>query len=86
VNAPKHLTLRNVPAEIMRALDKEKRRKGTSLNKAAIESLGKGLGVDRSPIVDNGLGVLAGTWDAERLEVFESAINAFDVIDDELWK
>lgn len=86
MNAPKHLTLRNVPSEVMRALDRERRRKGTSLNRAAIEALSRGLGVPRAEGADNGLGALAGSWDTARLKAFEKATAPFEAIDDELWK
>ena len=86
MSASKHLTLRNVPSAIMRALDREKRRNASSLNRTAIESLGKGLGVGTFEAMDNGLGELAGTWNEARLKAFEQATAVFERVDNELWK
>ena len=83
---PRHLTLRNVPAAVMRALDREKKQRRTSLNRAAIDALGRALGVNPEEPSDNGLGALAGTWDAADLKAFQRATAVFEQVDDELWK
>ena len=82
----KHLTIRNVPAAIMRALDRERRRRATSLNQAAIDSLGKALGVTPEGVSQNGLVSLAGTWDEAELRAFERNTQPFEQVDDDLWK
>lgn len=81
-----YITLRKVPPAIMRALERLKKRTGASLNQAAIDSLGRGLGVTSGEPVDNGLSVLAGTWTDRELRAFERATAAFERVDDELWK
>jgi hypothetical protein len=87
VNAPaKHLTLRNVPPAIMRALNRERRRKGASLNQTAIDSLGRALGVAAQQPPDNGLSALAGSWSESDLREFEDATAALEQIEDELWR
>jgi hypothetical protein len=83
---PKHLTVRNVPPTIMRALDRERRKGRTSLNQAVIDSLGRGLGVSHVDDFDNGLRALAGTWSAGELRTFESATAGFEKVDEDLWK
>ena len=70
----------------MRALERLTKRTGTSLNQAAIDSLGRGLGVADEEPVDNGLSALAGTWTEHDLRAFEQATAIFDRVDDELWK
>jgi hypothetical protein len=83
---PKHLTARNVPAAIMRALDRERRKAHSSLNQAVIDALGRGLGVGHVDDFDNGLGALAGTWSATELRAFEVATSGFEKVDEDLWK
>jgi hypothetical protein len=79
------LTVRNVPVEIARALDKERRRRGASLNRTVIDLLGQGLGTGSQKGRSNGLRRQAGTWsEAERAE-FEAAVSAMEQVDPELW-
>jgi hypothetical protein len=79
-----HLTVRNLPDELAAALDREKRRRGTSLNQTVIDLLGQSLGVNGTR--SNGLKKLAGTWTEAEHEEFLSAMPAFEEIDPELWK
>ena len=63
--AIKALTIRNLPPTLAEALDREKRRRGQSLNQTVIDLLGQGLG---SPGVrPNGLSRLAGGWSEDEL-------------------
>jgi plasmid stability protein len=81
----KYLTVRNLPADLARALEREKARSGASLNQTVIELLRRALGlaeIERS----NGLAALAGTWSAEDLAEFEAAVADFERIDEELWR
>ena len=80
----KAITLRNVPPDLAEALDREKRRRGQSLNRTAIELLKQSLGVG-SPR-SNGLGRLAGGWSEEDAREFERALASFGEIDPEMWK
>ena len=82
----KYLTIRNLPPEVSRALDKEKRRRGTSLTQTVIELLAQGLGVASSRSRQNGLRGLAGTWTEEEHAQFEEAIAATEQVDAELWR
>ncbi len=78
------LTIRNVPPEVAEALEREKRRRGESLNQTVIELLGQGLGVGGTR--SNGLAALAGGWDEEEFRRFESAVAPFEEIDAGLWR
>jgi plasmid stability protein len=78
------LTIRNLPAPLADALEREKRRRGRSLNQTVIELLGQSLGVEKSR--SNGLGRLAGSWSDEDLREFEGAVAPFEQIDEELWR
>ncbi len=81
----RHLTVRNVPEEVVRALDRERRRDGKSLNRTVIDVISRGLGIGGER-PENGLRRLAGTWTAEELAAFEAAMADLEHVDDELWK
>jgi plasmid stability protein len=80
----KALTIRNLPPGIADALEREKRRRGKSLNQTVIDLLGQGLGARGAR--SNGLGRLAGTWSEEEFRDFERATAQFEAIDEELWR
>ena len=82
---PKQLTVRGVSPELARALDEERRRRGTSLNQTVLDLLTQALGL-RGGTPDNGLAALAGTWSDEDLAEFEQATAPFEEIDPELWR
>jgi len=79
-----HLTVRNLPDELASALDREKRRRGTSLNQTVIDLLGQSLGITGPR--SNGVRRLAGKWTEAEHQEFLSAMPAFEEIDSELWK
>lgn len=66
------------------ALEREKRRRGRSLNQTVIDLLSQSLGVQVGR--SNGLGRLAGGWDEEDVRDFERAVAPFEQIDEDLWK
>ncbi len=80
----KALTIRNVPPALAEALDREKARRGASLNRTVIELLSQGLGVGITR--SNGLAELAGVWSDEELKAFDKAVAPFDRVDEELWR
>jgi plasmid stability protein len=80
----KALTIRNLPTPVAEALEREKHRRGRSLNQTVIDLLGQSLGVGSGR--SNGLGRLGGTWDEEDLREFERATAPFEQIDEELWQ
>lgn len=89
VNAAKparHLTVRNVPPELAKALQEEKARRGKSLNQVVLDLLTQGLGVGLGKSRSNGLAQLAGVWSDEDLEEFQAAVAVTEQIDEELWK
>jgi hypothetical protein len=81
-----YLTVRNVPPELAKALEREKRRRGTSVNQIVIDLLRQSLGLGVSGRRRNGLGRLAGTWSREDQQRFNAAIAPTEQIDDELWR
>ena len=82
----KQLTIRNVPPDLARALDKERRKRNSSLNRTVIELLGKALGLTPKGTYHNGLEKLAGTWSQEEFEQFEQNIAVFEQVDEEMWR
>lgn len=81
-----HLTIRKIPAELGRALDREVRRRGLSLNETVKQLLERALGLEPGQPADNGLKRLAGGWSQKDLREFERATAMFERIDPEEWK
>jgi plasmid stability protein len=79
-----NLTVRNLPEEVSAALEREKRRRGTSLNQTVIDLLRQSLGVPGTR--NNGLRRLAGTWTESDQEEFLTSIQSLNEIDPDLWK
>ena len=82
----RHLSIRNVPAEIAAALEEERHRSQSSLNQTVIDLLARALGVKAQRARRNGLAKLAGTWTQKELERFEAAVVSTEQIDEELWR
>lgn len=78
------LTIRNLPEALADALEKEKRRRGESLNQTVIDLLSQGLGVGGSR--SNGLRMLGGTWTDRDLQQFDEAVAPFEHIDKDVWR
>lgn len=84
VAAIKALTIRNLPPGLAEALNREKRRRGKSLNQTVIDLLGQSLGAQGAR--SNGLGRLAGGWSEDEFRDFEQATAQFEGVDEELWR
>lgn len=85
--SPTHLTVRKLPTDLARALVAERRRRGASLNTVVIDLLRNALGVRRpTEARQNGLEQLAGTWTPSEFDTFNKAVEAFEQIDEEIWK
>lgn len=80
----KALTIRNLPPSLAAALEREKRRRGKSLNQTVIDLLGQGLG--EQGVRSNGLGHLAGGWSEDEFRDFERATAQFEAVDEGLWR
>lgn len=81
----KTLTIRNVPKILATAIDREKRRRDTSLNSTVLELLSSSLGVGGTGHRTNGLAELAGTWTAKEFVEFEAAVAPLETVDDDMW-
>lgn len=82
----KYLTVRNLPRRVAEALQKERQRRGTSLNQTVIDLIGQALGVGGSGGRSNGLGGLGGTWTPEEQAEFDRAVAVTEQVDEELWR
>lgn len=80
----KTLTVRNVPEALAEALEREKGRRGESLNQTVLDLLSQGLGVEGRR--SNGLARLAGRWSEAEFAEFQQAVAELEQIDDELWQ
>lgn len=82
----KTMTIRNVPAELVRALDQERQRRGLSLNRTVLALLRNALGVPSATVRSNGLRHLAGNWSDEEYRAFEQAVAPFGEVDEAMWR
>ena len=83
----KAITLRNVPPDVARRIERLARAEGISLNKAAIRLLrepavGKGR---QGPPYDD-LDALSGTWSAKEADAFDAALREQRKIDRKMWR
>ena len=77
-------TIRNVPDILDEALRRAARERGKSLNEVAIEALARGAGVTGERTKQRDVDDIAGTWCED--PAFDSALDAQDTIDKEMWK
>ena len=77
-------TLRNIPPALDQALRRWAQREGTTLNDAAVRAMIRGLGLAGEPTRQRDLGGIAGSWVED--PDFDRAIEAQDVIDEEIWR
>ena len=82
----KAITIRNVPTELAESLEREKRRRGASLNRTVLALLFEALDVSRPGLRSNGLRRLAGTWTEAEYREFEQAVASFEQVDDAIWR
>lgn len=86
----KAITLRNVPRELARKIEKKASETHTSMNKAVIELLEENLGAGhprekKTPIYHD-LDRLAGSWSKSEAARFQKGLAHFRRIDSELWR
>lgn len=82
----KTMTIRNVPADLAEALENEKVRRRSSLNRTALALLRETLGLSKPGPRGNGLRRLAGAWSEDEYGRFEQATAPFGEIDQTLWR
>lgn len=86
----KQLTIRGLSPDLERRLRSVARRRGTSLNKAAVYLMGKGAGLplpeNQPDVVGSSLDALIGSWSAEAEAEFSAAVSAFSHVDGGFWQ
>ena len=82
----KTMTIRNISTELAQALDKERRRRGGSLNRTVLALRRNALGMPNAATHSNGLRRLAGTWSEAEHKQFEQAVAPFGEIDEGMWR
>ena len=82
----KQLTVRGLDDELAGSIRQLARRDGTSFNQAALKLLRKGAGLADSPTeadeVGSSLDHLIGTWSHAEADEMESALKAFETVDE----
>ena len=85
----KAITLRNLPPEVARAVQRRAKHKKTSVNKAVIDLLEESAGTRAhpdAPVRYHDLDHRAGTWREKEAAAFEALLTEQRRIDPELWK
>ncbi len=77
-------TIRNVPKALDRELREEAKKRGMSLNEAAIDAIRRGLGITESEVEYSDMDDLIGTWKKDKR--FEQALADQDKVDEDLWR
>lgn len=83
----KTITLRNLPPDLERQLEREARESGSSLAATVIRRLREAMGLDRTgrPTRYDDLDSLAGTWSDAEADAFDEMLAQLRVIDHQLW-
>ena len=77
-------TIRNVSSALDRALRESARRKGKSLNEAALEALAKGAGLNTSPNAYGDLDRFFGSWVED--SAVDQALAEQRTIEESIWR
>jgi|1185.fasta_scaffold357071_2 hypothetical protein len=80
------ITIRDLPSELLEALERESRRLRKPLENTVVDLLRLALSLKPVGAKRNGLARLAGTWTEEEYRSFEAAIAMTEQIDEELWR
>ncbi len=86
----KQITLRDIPEDIAKAIEKKSKKEKLSLNRTIITLLERGAGVaskhtSAKPVYHD-LDHLCGAWSKKEAEEFENNLKSQRKIDEELWK
>ncbi|HEX9725391.1 MAG TPA: hypothetical protein VGC53_14025 [Vicinamibacteria bacterium] len=82
----KAITLRNLPAELERAILKRARHTGVSINKTVIALLEESVGPRKQNARHHELDDLCGAWSNEEAKRFDEALAEQRTIDSEMWE
>lgn len=84
----KAITLRNIPKDLAKVLERKARSEGKSLNRVVLELLSRACGTaNASPRVENSdFDSIFGAWTDEEADEFDAVLREQRQIDPELWK
>jgi hypothetical protein len=84
----KIVTLRKLPPEVSKVVQRRARERGTSINKAVISLLEEAAGIRRrgGSALYHDLDALAGSWTKEEAATFEEVLRKQRRVDPELWQ
>ncbi len=86
----KQITIRSIPDEVKKTVQKEAAQKGVSLNKAIISLLERAVGTKASEkkkrVFYDDLEHLAGLWSREEAAEFDKTLKGQRKVDAVLWK
>jgi hypothetical protein len=77
-------TIRKIPPAVDRALRRQAKLEGRSLNEVAVEALARATGAVGEPVKHRTLRDLAGTWVPD--PAIDEALADQDRVDEDLWK
>ena len=84
------LTVRGFDLELEHRLQETARRRGVSLNKAALWLMRRGAGLDEprtdDAVIGNALDEFSGTMTVEEARLVLEAVEDFERIDEEIWR
>jgi len=83
------LTIRNFPLELEQEIKSLAKRRGWSLNKAAVQLMKQGAGLTEETEINgigDGLNAFWGSWTESESKAFDGRIEeAFEQVDEEMW-
>jgi hypothetical protein len=84
----KAITLRNIPPDVARAVQRRASQEGQSLNKAVLELVaeGAGLKMTRHRPGNHDFDEFVGRWSKREADAFDRHLRKLRKIDPELWK
>ena len=84
----KAITLRNIPADVARAVERRASRESQSLNKAVLELVAEGAGLKNRArkVRHTDLDSLFGTWSKKQADAFDRQLRELRTVDPEVWK
>jgi plasmid stability protein len=81
-----YLTIRGVPNDLAKALQEEKRRRGSSMNQTVMDLLRQALNLGWTSKNRNGLEKLSGSWGQKEFNLFERSTAVFEHTDEDQWR
>ena len=84
----KAITLRNIPPDVARAVQRRASQEGQSLNRAVLELVAEGAGLKKraKKVRHTDLDALFGKWPKKEADAFDRHLREIRKIDPEIWE